>query len=73
MADVSPQSRRLYGMSAFMKSIDTKLIGRKTYERSLRLGATFDSTNSRNVIFPVTPPPRGSHLGTHTHPHGTSP
>jgi dihydrofolate reductase len=29
-----PKPKGFYGLSAFMKSIDTKLLGRKTYERS---------------------------------------
>ena len=37
-------------MNAFMKSIDTKLLGRKTYEVSLRMGAKFDS-KSRTIVF----------------------
>src|SRR4051812_29046752 len=45
-----PAPEGFYGMNAFMRSIDTKLLGRKTYEVSLRMGATFDST-SRNVVF----------------------
>jgi dihydrofolate reductase len=46
-----PKPEGFYGMSAFMKSIDTKLLGRKTYEESLRLGATFDSKKGRTVVF----------------------
>ena len=45
-----PKPQGFYGLSAFTKSIDTKLFGRKTYERSLRLGAKFDS-KTRNVVF----------------------
>jgi dihydrofolate reductase len=37
-------------MNAFMQSIDTKVLGRKTYEVSLRLGAKFDS-KGRNIVF----------------------
>src|SRR3989441_4035766 len=37
-----PAPKGFYGMNAFMKSIDTKLLGRKTYEVSLRMGAKFD-------------------------------
>lgn len=39
-----------------MKSIDTMLLGRKTYEVSLRLGAKFDST-SRSIVFSRHAPP----------------
>ena len=50
-----PKPDGFYGMSAFMKSIDTKLIGRKTYEMSLLLGAKFDS-KSRTIVFTHAPP-----------------
>ena len=45
-----PAPKGFYGMNAFMKSIDTKLLGRKTYEESLRMGAKFDSM-SRTIVF----------------------
>ena len=45
-----PAPKGFYGMNAFMRSIDTKLLGRKTYEVSLRLGAKFDS-KTRNIVF----------------------
>ncbi len=45
-----PAPEGFYGMNAFMKSIDTTLIGRKTYEVSLGLGAKFD-TKRRTIIF----------------------
>jgi dihydrofolate reductase len=55
-----PAPDGFYGMNAFMKSIDTKLLGRKTYEVSLRMGAKFDS-GSRNIVFsrhaPADAPP----------------
>ena len=51
-----PMPRGFYGMSAFMKSIDTKLLGRKTYEASLRMGAKFDS-KSHHVVFSRHAPP----------------
>src|SRR5436190_21364549 len=48
-----------YGMSAFMRSIDTKLLGRKTYEMSLRMGAKFDS-KSRTIVCSRHAPPAGA-------------
>jgi dihydrofolate reductase len=45
-----PAPEGFYGMNAFMKSIDTTLLGRKTYEMSLRLGAKFDS-GGRTIVF----------------------
>jgi len=51
-----PAPKGFYGMNAFMKSIDTTLLGRKTYEVSLRLGATFGS-KSRTIVFSRHAPP----------------
>src|SRR5205823_14027445 len=51
-----PAPAGFYGMNAFMSSIDTKLLGRKTYEMSLRLGAKFDS-GSRTIVFSRHAPP----------------
>ena len=54
-----PAPEGFYGMSAFMRTIDTKLLGRKTYEASLRMGAKFDSTSSksRTIVFSRHAPP----------------
>jgi len=51
-----PAPEGFYGMNAFMRSIDTMLIGRKTYEVSLRMGAKFES-NSRTIVFSRHAPP----------------
>ena len=51
-----PAPKGFYGMNAFMKSVDTMLLGRKTYEASLRLGAKFDSKN-RSIVFSRSAPP----------------
>ena len=51
-----PAPKGFYGMGAFMRTVDTMLLGRKTYEVSLRMGATFDS-RSRHVVFSRQPPP----------------
>ena len=50
-----PAPKGFYGMNAFMKTIDTTLFGRKTYEMGLRLGAKFDS--GRNIVFSRHAPP----------------
>jgi dihydrofolate reductase len=51
-----------YGLSEFERSIDTKLLGRKTYDISLQLGAKFDP-KFRYYVFsrrpPSTPVPPG--------------
>ena len=51
-----PAPKGFYGMNAFMKSIDTMLMGRKTYEAGLAMGAKFDST-SRTIVFSRHGPP----------------
>lgn len=51
-----PAPKGFYGMDAFMKSIDTKVLGRKTYDVSLELGAKFDS-KTRHIVFSRHPPP----------------
>jgi dihydrofolate reductase len=45
-----------YGMDAFVRSIDTKVLGRRTYEASVRLGAKFDS-KTRYFVFSRGAPP----------------
>src|SRR4030095_14556460 len=45
-----PPPAGFYGMDKFIKSIDTKLLGRKTYDASLRLGAKFDSKDQYYVF-----------------------
>jgi dihydrofolate reductase len=56
-----PAPKGFYGMGAFMKSVDVKVLGRKTYEAGLSLGAKF-SAKDRHVVFthqslPSTTPP----------------
>jgi dihydrofolate reductase len=51
-----PAPEGFYGMNDFMKSIDTLLLGRKTYEVSLSLGGTFDS-KTRTIVFSHNPAP----------------
>ena len=50
-----PAPRGFYGMNAFMKTVDAKVLGRKTYEESLRLGARFDAKNPA-FVFSRQPP-----------------
>ena len=57
-----PAPKGFYGMNAFMKSIDTKVLGRRTYEESLRLGAKFDSKD-RSIVFSRQAPPAGAPSG----------
>jgi dihydrofolate reductase len=48
-----PAPKGFYGMGKFMQSIDDKVLGRKTYEVSLQLGAKFD----RHYVFSRQAPP----------------
>ena len=57
-----PAPKGFYGLNAFMRSIDTKVLGRKTYEMSLRLGAEFDS-KSRCIVFSRSAPPADAPSG----------
>jgi len=57
-----PAPAGFYGMNAFTRSIDTKVLGRKTYEVSLRMGAKFDSKNL-NIVYSRHAPPPGAPSG----------
>jgi len=45
-----PAPEGFYGMDKFVQSIDTKILGRKTYEWSRRMGAKFEGPN-RYFVF----------------------
>ena len=51
-----------YGMDTFVRSIDTKVLGRKTYEASVRLGAKFDP-ETRYFVFSRSAPPADAPSG----------
>ena len=51
-----PAPAGFYGMDAFTRTVDTRLLGRKTYEISLRLGARFDARNPTIVFSRQAPP-----------------
>ena len=57
-----PAPEGFYGMDAFMRSIDTKILGRKTYEKSLAMGAGFDS-KTRYIVFSRHPSPDNAPSG----------
>jgi dihydrofolate reductase len=50
-----PAPKGFYGINDFMRTIDTKLLGRKTYDASLSMGATFDPKNP-TIVFSRRPP-----------------
>ena len=55
-----PAPQGFYGMNTFMKSVDTMVLGRKTYEMSLRMGAK-SMQRIRTLSFHVTRLQRKSH------------
>jgi dihydrofolate reductase len=57
-----PKPAGFYGMGDFMRTVDTKLLGRKTYEASLRMGAKFDA-KGRTIIFSRHAPPADAPSG----------
>ena len=58
-----PAPKGFYGMNAFMRTIDTMLLGRKTYDVSLRMGAKFDDAKSRSIVFSRHAPPADAPSG----------
>ena len=57
-----PAPKGFYGMGDFVKSIDTKVLGRNSYEASLRLGAKFEPP-TRYIVFSRQPRPADAPLG----------
>jgi dihydrofolate reductase len=51
-----PKPEGFYGIGKFTASIDTKILGRKTYEQSLALGAKFGGA-IRTYVCSAQPPP----------------
>jgi dihydrofolate reductase len=51
-----PAPKGFYGMAAFERSVDAKILGRKTFEVSLQLGAPF-RTRDRYYVFSRQPAP----------------
>lgn len=45
-----PAPDGFYGMNAFMRSVDTKILGKRTYEASVRLGAKFGGKDA-TIVF----------------------
>src|SRR5437016_3185929 len=57
-----PKPEGFYGMGEFMKSVDTMILGRKTFEAGLRLGAKFASKD-RYIVFSRRPAPANAPTG----------
>ena len=51
-----PAPKGFYGLPEFERSIDAKILGRKTFDRSLELGAHFSSASVHYVFSRQAPP-----------------
>ena len=59
-----PAPKGFYGLPEFERSTDAKILGRKTYDRSRQLGATF-SAGGMHYVFSRQPPPASVPAGAH--------
>jgi dihydrofolate reductase len=62
-----PAPKGFYGLPKFSRSIDAKILGRKTYDISLKLGASFGPGSAHYVFSRKSPPssvPAGVHFVT---------
>ena len=59
-----PAPKGFYGLPEFERSIDAKILGRKTFDRSLEMGARF-SADSVHYVFSRRPPPASVPAGVH--------
>jgi dihydrofolate reductase len=57
-----PAPKGFYGMPKFMRSVDAKLLGRKTFDQSVQMGAKF-SADDRHYVFSRRSPPRSVPAG----------
>ncbi len=60
-----PAPKGFYGLPAFERSVSAKILGRKTFDRSLELGAHFTADNLHYVFSRKAPPenvPPGVHF-----------
>ena len=62
-----PAQKGFYGLPEFERSIDAKILGRKTFDRSLQMGARFGAGAAHYVFTRRSPPafvPAGVHFVT---------
>jgi dihydrofolate reductase len=59
-----PAPKGFYGLPEFERSTDAKILGRKTFDRSLQLGARF-SAGRVHYVFSRQPPPASVPVGVH--------
>jgi dihydrofolate reductase len=59
-----PAPKGFYGMPEFERSIDAKILGRKTFDASVQMGARF-SAKDVHYVFSRRPPPASVPAGVH--------
>jgi dihydrofolate reductase len=59
-----PAPKGFYGLPEFERSTDAKILGRKTFDRSLQLGARFGAGRV-HYVFSRQPPPASVPAGVH--------
>ncbi len=59
-----PAPKGFYGLPEFQRSTDAKVLGRKTFDRSLQMGARF-SADAVHYVFSRQPPPPSVPAGVH--------
>jgi len=59
-----PAPKGFYGLPEFERSTDAKILGRKTFDRSLQMGARF-SADAVHYVFSRRPPPASVPAGVH--------
>ena len=66
-----PAPKGFYDMPTFMRSVDAKILGRRTFDLSVGMGAHFNA-NDRHYVFSRQPPPASVPDGVEfvTHPIG---
>jgi dihydrofolate reductase len=57
-----PAPKGFYGLPKFSRSIDAKILGRKTFDLSMKLGASF-SAEDVHYVFSRRPPPASTPAG----------
>ena len=59
-----PAPKGFYGLPEFQRSIDAKILGRRTFDRSLQMGARFGA-GAVHYVFSRRPPPESVPAGVH--------
>ncbi len=59
-----PAPKGFYGLPEFERSTDAKILGRKTFDRSVQVGARFGA-NAVHYVFSRHPPPASVPAGVH--------